>query len=167
MKFSRSAGAAALCAAAVVLSMPAAAHAGGTKDPRYAAPPASSAPTSACSDRAPYTGQWVGHGRSIDLRDNGSGTITLGSGASNSETWTLGWKAQKTTVFPDCGILTEVKAQTKKIGEGSYGLLSAGKQFEGALGKREGHTVLLMSLHPGQDSIAFCRKDDYARDCGA
>ena len=70
MKFSRSAGAAALCAAAVVLSMPAAAHAGGTKDPRYAAPPASSAPTSACSDRAPYTGQWVGHGRSIDLRDN-------------------------------------------------------------------------------------------------
>ncbi|WP_231894353.1 MULTISPECIES: hypothetical protein [unclassified Gordonia (in: high G+C Gram-positive bacteria)] len=96
-----------------------------------------------------------------------SGTITLGSGASNSETWTLGWKAQKTTVFPDCGILTEVKAQTKKIGEGSYGLLAAGKQFEGALGKREGHTVLLMSLHPGQDSIAFCRKDDYARDCGA
>lgn len=56
MKFSRSAGAAALCAAAVVLSMPAAAHAGGTKDPRYAAPPASSAPTSACSDRAPYPG---------------------------------------------------------------------------------------------------------------
>lgn len=163
----RTIGIAALCAAAVCLTAPAVAHAGGTKDPRYDGPPASSAPAGQCSDRAPYLGDWVGHGRSIHLKNDGSGNITLGSGATNSETWTLTWTAQKTRVFPDCGILTNVKDQTRKTGSGSSGTLSAGKQFEGAIGKRDGHTVLLVSLHPGQDATIFCRSADYGPDCGA
>lgn len=162
----RTAGAVAFCAAAFSLAAPAIAHAGGTHDPAYSQPPAASS-AGDCSDRAPFVGQWSGHGRGVLLNADGTGTITVRSGAANSETWTQTWSAQQTPLFAKCGVAIQTDRQTQKLGNGSYGVLTAGKTFQGALGQRGGHTVLLVSLHPGQDSIAFCRPNDYAPECGA
>ncbi|WP_163645872.1 hypothetical protein [Mycobacterium conspicuum] len=56
------------------------------------APKTSQPPTPSASD--PLLSRWVGHGRSLQLAPGGSGTLTLASGASTDEVWTVTWNAQ-------------------------------------------------------------------------
>jgi hypothetical protein len=39
----------------------------------------------------PSFSKWVGHDRSLQLSPDGTGTLTLGSGANDTETWAVTW----------------------------------------------------------------------------
>ncbi|WP_338836949.1 hypothetical protein [Gordonia polyisoprenivorans] len=163
----RTLGAAALCAAALAVTLPATAHAGGTKDPQYSHPPATTAPSTGCSDRAPFVGDWVGYGaKEIVLDNNGSGKITFGDNTANTETWTLTWNPQRAEIFQKCGILTTIDRPISKTGAGSKGVLAAGKQYQAIIGQRGEHNALLLAVYPQADSVVFCRKGEDLSTCG-
>lgn len=150
----KSAAAATICAAAV-LAVPATAHAGGTKDPRYSPPAAGQ-----CSDKAAFLGEWFGAApQGATFNSDGTGRLTLGSNADH-ETWSLTWGPKYAGKYQRCGIVATLKSRVRTTGTGANPRigLAAGKSYDGYVGRRPGNNnALLLAIVPQQDSVVFCR----------
>ncbi|WP_299569549.1 hypothetical protein [uncultured Williamsia sp.] len=112
-------------------------------------------PTAASVD---FTGEWVGHGRLIDLQPDGTATVKLASGASNGSTWDATWRPTESSfrlVFT---------TETQRFGDGAGGI-SAGETWIGSLTSAEGARVLVFSDAP---TTYWCREaDQMSGVCGA
>jgi hypothetical protein len=105
-----------------------------------------------------FTGEWMGHGRLVDLRSDGTATVKLSNGASNGSTWDATWK-QTGERF---GLV--FVAETQHVGEGA-GAISPGTTWTGSLTSAEGATVLAFADAP---TTYWCRYSDTASGvCGA
>ncbi|MGZ8177763.1 hypothetical protein ACXVUM_07510 [Williamsia sp. SKLECPSW1] len=113
------------------------------------------APTAAPVD---FTGKWMGHGRQVDLRPDGSASVDLASGASNGSSWDATWRQTGDSfqlVFT---------TQTQQYGAGA-GAIASGTSWTGSLTTAEGARVLVFSDDP---TVYWCRYADTGSGvCGA
>ena len=104
---------------------------------------------------AEYVGQWLGHGRGLTLNSDGTGELSLNSGAANNSTYSVIWTGSGS------GIAVTLNALTGTYGDGA-GDYQPGQTLTGSLGSEGGGQTLTL------DSIVFC--DDasaQAGTCGA
>lgn len=105
-----------------------------------------------------FTGMWMGHGRQVDLRPDGSATVVLADGAANTSKWYATWRQAGESfrlVFT---------SETARSGDGA-GAIGPGTSWTGSLTTAEGARVLVFSDAP---TIYWCRYADTASGvCGA
>jgi hypothetical protein len=87
--------------------------------------------------------KWVGHGRSMQLQGDGSGTLTMFSGASDGEVWTIRWAAQGN----DQALIT-LTSRTSQSGSGVG--LTQGQQYLAALQTSSAGYQVLHFVQSGQ-----------------
>jgi hypothetical protein len=113
--------------------------------------------------------KWVGHGRSMQLQADGSGTLTIYSGASDGEVWVVAWTAQGN----DQALIT-LKTKTSKTGAGVG--LRDGQQYLAALQSPPPDSQVLHFVELGQSvddpsqGFFFCtpeRQGQPNSPCGA
>ena len=101
------------------------------------------------ADPAPLFTKWYGHGRSMQLSPNGTGTFTEASGASNSETWAVSWKGD-----PSRKVNITLTSLTSRSGAP---LNNLGDQYLAQLQNKGGQTVLNMQRADNPSSaFLFC-----------
>ncbi|MFT3716238.1 MAG: hypothetical protein QM774_09905 [Gordonia sp. (in: high G+C Gram-positive bacteria)] len=90
-----------------------------------------------------YVGQWVGHTRSIDLNADGSGELSLFSGAMNGTVWAVTWTGSGS------GIAVTLQSKTTVSGDGAP-MYSAGQTLPGSLSAQGGGQVLTIG------TVTYC-----------
>lgn len=117
--------------------------------------------------RADYAQTWTGHTRLMHLQLDGTGDVTIFSGASDGETWSATWE---TTA---AGIAVSLVARTSKSGAGLADL-HPGTKWDAALLKSSDQKTILHFVDPGadptspQEGFFWCSdKYGYSYDCGA
>ncbi|GAA2059929.1 hypothetical protein GCM10009722_19860 [Williamsia deligens] len=112
-------------------------------------------PTPASVD---FTGDWMGHGRLVTLRSDGTATVKLANGASNGSTWDATWRQTGSSMQ------VVFTSETQHVGEGA-GRITPGMTWTGSLTSAEGAPVLAFADAP---TVYWCRESDTGSGvCGA
>ncbi|MFT4086766.1 MAG: hypothetical protein QM658_06355 [Gordonia sp. (in: high G+C Gram-positive bacteria)] len=91
-----------------------------------------------------FVGKWMGHTRSLDLNADGSGQVSLFSGAMDGEVWNLQWTSSGDSLTVTIG------SQVKVSGSGVGGI-SQGATWTGSLVHPDtGGTAVLLN------NVSYC-----------
>lgn len=101
----------------------------------------------------PLFSKWVGHDRSLQLSPDGTGTLILGGGASDSQTWAVTW-----TQTPNHTQVLTLASLSDSVGAGSGA--KVGDQYNASIDQGPGGQQVLF-LRPVTDpdpshSTRFC-----------
>ncbi|WP_433664581.1 hypothetical protein ACQPW1_22080 [Nocardia sp. CA-128927] len=118
--------------------------------------------------KSDYALTWTGHTRQMHLNADGTGDVTIFSGAADGETWSATWDTTAT------GVTVSLVSLTSKTGAG-LGDLKPGTKWVAALQKSpDDNKTVLHFVDPGKDlrnpneGFYWCaEKYGYSYDCGA
>lgn len=120
--------------------------------------PPSAAPTTTATQPPPvatlpsqYVGKWPGHTRQLNLNSDGTGSLSVFSGAMNGTVWDLTWTGSGS------GIAVTLVRKTKVVGDGAP-LYYPGQVLTGSLSSQDGGQVLTLA------GVTYC--DDTAGRAG-
>ncbi|WLP92532.1 hypothetical protein [Gordonia sp. NB41Y] len=122
-------------------------------------------PTATQADTAAYVGDWTGHTRGMALSSDGTGTMSVFSGAADGEDWTLTWGAS------GGGVDVTLVSRTSVVGDGLSGAMNAGATYRGTLtSDSAGVTYMTMTgFGNGGYPVTWCNRERYGSspECGA
>lgn len=112
-----------------------------------------------------YVGDWTGHTRGMALSSDGTGTMSVFSGAADGEDWTLTWGAS------GGGVDVTLVSRTSVVGDGLSGAMNAGATYRGTLtSDSAGVTYMTMTgFGNGGYPVTWCNRERYGSspECGA
>ncbi|UQE75391.1 hypothetical protein MYK68_01815 [Gordonia sp. PP30] len=114
--------------------------------------PATTVPTQATPTAQPmqptkYLGRWFGHTRSVELRADGTGEVSLFSGAADGTVWNVTWSGN------DSQIQVTMVSKKSVYGDGAP-LYTEGQTVEGHLESQAGGQVLMLGGNSYCDSVS-------------
>ncbi len=117
----------------------------------------------AYADAVSFFDKWVGHDRTMQLSPDGTGTLTLGDGALNTDQWGVTWKQN-----PSDSITITLASLVARTGPG---MGNVGDQYIATIQPNsDGQQLLYMHpVGPQGQVISFCTEAEQAANspCGA
>lgn len=115
------------------------------------------------ADPVSFFDQWVGHDRSMQLSRDGTGTLVLGDGALNTDSWALTWKKNPSDSITIT--LTSLK------GRSGPGMGNVGDRYIATI-QPDGSGLQTLGMHrinPPGKAYTFCTLPELRTDphCGA